>query len=99
MKYLAVIATLMLAAGCCGGPRITEKTAAVIEENVVNWQRVRTYITLTSSDEMVDGKTGKGWLGYSQAALANAFILQAKARGEKLTYSKAYKQAGQVDIP
>ncbi len=93
---LALLLGLLLA-GC--GNTFTDATRGVIDENVTGWHRVRTYIALTGTDADVDGKDGAGWMKYSQAQLANAFILQAKSRGERLTFGEALAQAEGVELP
>jgi hypothetical protein len=80
---------LVAATGC--GITFTEKTVAVVEENVTAWHRVSEFVRGNglADDVVLAGKTHAQWVKYVRGALANALVLQAKARGEKITFVEA----------
>lgn len=89
MRRLWLLLILVAATGC--GITFTEKTVAVVDENVTAWANVGEFVRGNglADDVTIAGKSHAQWVRYVRGALANALVLQAKARGEKITYSKA----------
>lgn len=84
-----LVACLLAFTGC--GITFTEKTVAVVDENVTAWQNVGEFVRGNglADDVTIAGRSHKQWVRYVQGALANALVLQAKARGEKITFVEA----------